>query len=179
MSWLDEFEAPHFRHRKPKDYSSLIWIVVFILVVGAVYYFVTRPVAQEVVQKQESNQQPSQSADNNSSPVFKSEAPTFDTKCNVVAGVISGSLQRVGDKISFTFKNNGKVTIEGSYFEASNNDVKAYRKNTDSLEPGKDITYSIDLDDVSKEVGVKVNSFVVLPIQNGKACLNQRMIVIG
>ena len=48
----------------------------------------------------------------------------------------------------------------------------------ESLAPGAEATYSIDLNDVSSEVGIAVKSFIVLPVQNSKACLNQRMIII-
>ena len=178
MGWLDDYEAPHFRHKKPINFRPYVYgLIVILLIVGIVYYFVNKPVVVE--EKTETTETAQTTETQTSSPIFKSEVPPFDSKCTVVAGVIPGSVINTDNKITFTFKNNGKATIEGSYFEASNNGVKAYRKNTESLEPGKEITYSIDLDDVSNEVGIKVKSFVVLPVQNSKACLNQRMIVIG
>ena len=179
MSWLDDYEAPHFRTKKPINWKPYVsGLIVILLIIAVVYYFVTKPVVEETIVPEETSQ-PSETTETVASPVFKSSAPPFDSKCTVVAGVIPGSINNVDGEISFTFKNNGKINIEGSYFEASNQEVKAYRQNTESLEPGKEITYSIDLNDVSTEVGIAVKSFVVLPVQNGKACLNQRMIVIG
>ena len=178
MGWLDDYEAPHFRRKKPINFRPyVLGLIVILLIVGIVYYFMNRPAVVE--EKTETTETAQTTETQTSSPVFKSEAPAFDSKCTVVAGVIPGSIINADSKITFTLKNNGKVVIEGSYFEASNEDKKAYRKNSESLEPGKEITYSIDLNDVSTEVGIKVKSFVVLPIQNGKACMNQRMIVIG
>ena len=177
MGWLDDYQAPHFRTKNPTNWKPYVFgLIIILLIVGIVYYFMNRPV---VVEEQTPTTEVTQPTETAASPVFKSEVPPFDSKCTVVAGVISGSVLNFDNKITFTFKNNGKATIEGSYFEASNEDVKAYRKNSESLEPGKDITYSIDLNDVSTEVGIQVKSFVVLPVQNGKACMNQRMIVIG
>jgi hypothetical protein len=177
VDFLRTHEPPEFRYAVEKR-SPLPWIISILIVIALIVYFIAQP--KQVSQKvEEVSQPPQKAAETPAGPVFKSEAPPFDTKCTVVAGVIPGSIVNLDGKVTFTFKNNGKFTIEGSYFEASNQDIKAYRKNSESLEPGKEITYSIDLNDVSSEVGVMVKSFVVLPIQNDNACLNQRMIVIG
>jgi len=172
------WEPPSLRERK-KSYwwAYLIGIILVLWIVLYVLYLLT-PVPVPAVQKQETVQQPVQAPVQEEKAVFKSDVPPFDSKCTVTAGIVSGSIKIVDNIASFTFKNSGKIEIKGSYFEASNFEKKAYRKNMESVAPGSEITYTVDLDDVSLEVGIQVKSFVILPIQNDNACFNQRMIVI-
>ncbi|HIH39710.1 TPA: hypothetical protein HA219_03255 [Candidatus Woesearchaeota archaeon] len=171
------WEPPRLTERKRNAWKIVLAIIVVLFVVLYVAYLIASP---KVVTQKETAAPASQGG---TSPAvekqaFKSEAPEFDSKCTVVAGIVPGSIVNQNNKISFTFRNSGKSTIEGSYFEASNEAKKAYRKNMESLAPGAEATYSIDLNDVSSEVGIAVKSFIVLPVQNSKACLNQRMIII-
>lgn len=180
MPFDPNWESPTFREKG----HSYWWIILVIAAIGVAVYFamLQQPASPSVPQqKQEAVSAPSAPAEQTSAPtasLYQSAAPSFDSKCAIAAGIVPGSIKREGSKLSFTFKNSGKITIEGSYFEASNLDKKAYRQNSESLEPGKTIAYSVDLDDVSKELGVAVKSFIVLPVQNSKACLNQKLIVI-
>lgn len=171
------WEPPRLTERKRSH--LWIWIVILIIAIGLVYYYFSQPKAAPVVQQQTVQETQPASNQTAATPAFVSQAPAFDSKCSVVAGIVSGSITRAGDIISFTFKNNGKETIEGSYFEASNENNKVYRQNTESLAPGSEATYTVDLGSISTDLGIKVNSFVIYPVQNAKACVNQRMIVIS
>jgi hypothetical protein len=171
-----KWEPPRLMERQRSRWWQ--WALVLILIIGLVIFFPRQ--SAPVTSQQETTAAPTQETTTpiESKTAFKSEAPSFDSHCTVVAGVVPGSIKTVDSTVTFTFKNNGKVTIEGSYFEASNEAVKAYRQNSDKLEPGKEVSYSIDLNSVSNEVGVQVKKFVVLPVQNSKACENQRMLVV-
>ncbi len=171
------WEPPRLTERKRSIWKISLAVIVILFVALYIAYLIVSP---SVVSTQQETAAPvSQGAVSTvEKPMFKSEAPAFDSKCSVAAGIVPGSIVNKDNKISFTFRNSGKMTIEGSYFEASNMEKKAYRKNMESLAPGAEATYSIDLNDVSNEVGIQVKSFIVLPVQNSKACLNQRMIVI-
>ncbi len=178
----DDFEPPSFREKAQASWIALA--VLLIIAVGLLIFFVSRPTPTAITQPTESvGSQPSSgsSAPSSETPVVTAEAasaPEMNTKCTVVAGIVPGSIQRSDNSISVTFKNNGKKTIEGSYFEFSSDSKKTYKKNSDAVEPGKTITYSVSLDNAATELGIAVKSFVVLPVEDGKACLNQRMIVI-
>lgn len=177
MPFDPKWEPPSFREKE----HSYWWILCVILVIGVVVYLVMQqpaPASTLTEQKQAAVPAPSSEASAQAAPVYQSTAPLFDSKCTIAAGIVPGSIKKAGNKVTFTLKNSGKLLIEGSYFEALGLEKKAYRKNSESVAAGKEISYSVDLDDVSKEIGVAVNSFVVLPVQNSKACLNQRMIVI-
>ncbi|MEK6886654.1 MAG: hypothetical protein AABW88_02370 [Nanoarchaeota archaeon] len=168
---------PRLVERKNNTWKIVLVAILALLAVLYVAYLIASPKTVSTQQVTSPVAQPA-STPVAEKPVFKSDAPPFDSKCTVVAGVIPGSIVNQDNKVRFTFRNSGKITIEGSYFEASNVDKKAYRKNMESLAPGAEATYSIDLNDISNEVGISVKSFVILPVQNAKACLNQRMIVI-
>lgn len=159
-----------------KGLKTLSLLFLIVVLVGCAKQAQT---TQQVTPAQQPEQAPAPSQ--SGTPVVTTtaaSAPQMDTKCDVVAGIIPGSVKQEATSISVTFKNSGKKTIEGSYFEFIAGEKTSFRKNADTLEPGKTITYSVDLAQAATDLGVAVQSFVILPIQDGKACLNQRMVVI-
>ncbi len=177
--FLDNYEPPTFRDERSSNTGLIVGVIILVLAIGLVVYFLSQPTTASSVQ---TVQQQAPVAQENSVPAVvstASSAPNVNTKCSVVAGIVPGSIKTTASTVSVTFKNNGHLPIEGSYFEFSAGDKKSYQKNSDAVAPGKSISYTVNLDDASTALGMKVTSFVVLPIQDGQACLNQRMIVIG
>lgn len=169
---MSKKEAPS----RAKKSSPMGWIVAAIVVIAIIAYFVTTSNNAPVQQNQ-----PAPS--NNAGPVgglTKAEAPTFEKKCTVAIGIVPGTKTVTNNVVSVTFKNNGRIALEGTYFSFADASGKVvYRKNSDAVEPGKTIAYTVDLNEVATELGSAVKAFIVYPIQDGKACDNQKAIVIG
>ncbi len=184
-SFIDDWEAPHFREKQKFPWGTVVGVVIaIILIVFIILSFTNQQPSQDVVGQQTetiiSNEPiPATEIVVEKSPVVTSVAPEMKNNCDVVAGIVPGSIVTNGAVVSVTFKNNGKQPIAGSYFEFSFEDKKAYRKNSDSLTPGQTITYEVDLEEIDLEVGSRVRSFIILPIQEDKACFNQKMIVFS
>ncbi len=164
------------KKQAPAAPSSTGWIIAAIAVIVIIAFFVMRPGKVDVMEKKEAA--PSeQIAPGGLAP---SEAPAMEKKCTIAIGIVPGTKSVKDNVVTVTFKNNGRVEMEGTYFAFSDEAGKAvYRKNPDAVEPGKTMTYTVDLNQVATELGSAVKSFVVFPIQDGKACENQRSIVIS
>ena len=177
--FMDNWEAPHFRERKGTPWGMIITIlVVLVLLIALIKIFSNEDIQQNIQQLINPEEEPTEQAVNvvETAPAF---VPEFRTDCDVVAGTIPGSLVRDENTVSISFMNNGKKTIEGSYFEFSNDDVKLYTQNNDALAPTEIKTYTVDLTEVGVKLGKRVASFVIIPIQDGKACENQQMVVLS
>lgn len=159
-----------------KKQSSVGWIVAVVVIVVIAALILNRgketaaPVTTEV-QKEAAVEKEAWTT---------STAPEFDKACKSVAvGVIPGSLNKSADNVvTFNLKNNGRVPIEGTYFEFSDGVKKAYRKNSDPIKETEILNYKVSLDDVAKELGAAVVKFTVYPVQAGKACANAALKVI-
>ena len=109
-----------------------------------------------------------------------SVAPEFALKCLNAMGVVPGTISVKDGVLSATFKNNGRSGIEGTYFEFVDNAGKAvYKKNADAVAAGATIAYIVDINQIASELGSSVKTFVLYPIEGGKACKNQRRVVIA
>ncbi|MBN2420972.1 hypothetical protein JXB27_01700 [Candidatus Woesearchaeota archaeon] len=182
--FIDNWEPPRLEERQ--NSFGWLWLIFLFVAIGLVVLF--------LMQQKTGSQAPSQTVQETSAPsasesstpgassaqpnVAASSAPEIDRSCTAVAGIVPGTTVRDGNVITVSFKNNGKVGIEGSYFEFSSGEKKIYKMNSEAVAIGGLVTYTVDLDDAAGELGSEVKSFVILPIQNGKACLNQRMVVI-
>jgi hypothetical protein len=180
-TFIHEWEPPHFRERRGNGVMVYIIAVVAVLLIVS-FFSLKQSTQSNKIQVQNQQTQPVQTT--NTAPqgpittTVKSVAPAMDDKCIVVAGIVPGSIKSLIDGVSVTFKNNGRTSIKGSYFEFSNGEAKAYRKNSDALAPGEQVTYDVKFDDAASEIGSAIKSFVIIPIQDEKACINQRMVVI-
>jgi hypothetical protein len=168
--------------------NSMGWVIAAIVVIVIIAFLVLRPGREGAMEKKEGAEQPTAPAGG----LQQTTAPEFNKKCTVpnsptgpTIGIVPGTLNDENGVVTVTFKNNGRVAIEGTYFEFS--DVKGsaasgktiFRKNTDVVEPSKTITYTVDLNQVGTELGAAVDTFTIYPIQDGKACENSRVFVIN
>jgi len=182
--FINEWEPPRLEEKE----SSLwwLWLIILFVAIGLVVVFLMQQSKTgtqtqsnvEQIAKETLESSPAVSEPSTQTNVEASNAPEMNSKCTAVAGIVPGTLKKEGSKVTVSFKNNGKVGIEGSYFEFSGVDKKAYRKNSDAVAQGETVTYTVDLDDAANELGSPVKAFVVFPIQEEKACMNQRMVVI-
>jgi len=155
--------------------NSMGWIVAAIVVIVIIAYFVMKSGNQVPAS---TGNEPSQ-APAAPGALTSATAPEMDKKCTVAIGVVPGSQVMNGDSLSVTFKDSGRVNVEGTYFEFVDASGKMiFRKNSDVVQPGATITYTVNLAEVSTELGSAVKTFIVYPIQNGLACDNQKAYVI-
>lgn len=153
--------------RKP---SSMGWIIAAIVVLVIIAFLVMKPAKEVAVEEAEEVDE---------GALQKAVAPEFNKKCTIAGGVVPGSIERVGNVVTATYKNSAKVANEGTYFEFSDVEGdKVYRKNTEAVQPLSTITYTVDLDEVAIELGSIPKAFIIFPVQGGKACLNQPAYVI-
>ena len=161
-------EAPSKR-----ESNSMGWIIAAIVVV-VIIAFVALKNSKPVIVAEEPIVKEAEKGIVNTSPT-----PEMDKKCTLAIGAVPGTRSVQGDVVSITFKNNGKVAVEGAYFEFSDGEGNvAYKKNTDTIQPLGKLEYKIDLGQASIEAGIAISKFVIYPVQNGKACENQRNVVI-
>ncbi|MEK6886757.1 MAG: hypothetical protein AABW88_02905 [Nanoarchaeota archaeon] len=155
------------------DSNSMGWIVAAIVVVVIIAFLVMNgglPPAKSADKPTTASEQGS---------LVTSAAPPMEKKCTIAIGVVPGTKTVQGNNVAITFKNNGRVAMEGTYFEFSDKAGKViYKKNTDSTAAGATVAYKVDLSQAGTELGIGIKKFVIYPIQNGKACENQRNVVI-
>lgn len=159
------------RESPVRESNSMGWIIAAIVVVVIIAFLVMK------------GGTPTKTAEKETAPVAKGEvtasaAPPMDKKCTIAIGVVPGTKKVDGNNVAITFKNNGRTAMEGSYFEFSDGTKSVYRKNTDTVAPGATITFKVDLGQVASELGINIRKYVVYPVQGGKACENQRNVVI-
>ena len=155
------------------DSNLMGWIVAAIVVVVIIAFLVMNGGVTPGKSAKKADAAPEQGA------LVASVAPPMEKKCTLAIGVVPGTKTVQGSNVAITFKNNGRVAMEGTYFEFSDNAGKViYKKNADSTAAGATVTYNVDLGQVGTELGIGVKKFVIYPIQNGKACENQRNVII-
>ncbi|MBS3115828.1 hypothetical protein J4482_04380 [Candidatus Woesearchaeota archaeon] len=153
--------------------NSMGWIVAAIVVVVIIAFLVMKGGLTPSKSAEKPDAAPEQEA------LVASAVPPMEKKCTLAIGVVPGTKSVQGNNIAITFKNNGRVAMEGTYFEFSDKAGKVvYKKNADSVAAGATITYKVDLAQVSSEVGIGIKKFVIYPVQDGKACENQRNVII-
>lgn len=160
------------RRAAPAKGGNALWWIVAIVVIILVAWFYMKPAAPTTG----TQAAPEKGA------LTTSTAPEMLNYCNklLAIGVEQGTLKVVNNIATVEFKNSGKVAIEGTYFEFIDNTGKAaYKKNADNIDVGAKITYTVDLAQVGTELGSSVKTFVLYPVEGGKACKNQRRIVIA
>jgi hypothetical protein len=175
MRGLEMAKKKHAKKAAPakkEKKSNLGWIIAAIVIIAIVALLVMKQGGQIFGEKKaetKTTSTPEKGA------LTATSAPTMEKKCLNPIGVVPGT--RSGT-LTVDFKNNGKTAIEGAYFEFTNAaGEKVYKMNSDSVQPGTVTKYTIDLNQVSSEIGTEVKDFVLYPIENGKACMNQRAFV--
>jgi hypothetical protein len=165
-------EAP----AKTQKSSSMGWIIAAVVVIVIIAFLVMKPGKQAPTGPQAPTEQPTTKG----TLLTESTAPEFQTKCLNAIGVVPGTQVVENGVLSVTFKNNGRSGVEGTYFEfvdAQGN--KRFKRNPDAIGAGETISYQVDLNQVGAELGSSVKTFVIYPIEAGKACLNQRRQIIS
>ncbi len=153
--------------------NALGWIIAAVVVI-VILYLVMRGGNQSASQTA-----PTAPSEAGAGKLIQSEAPAFDKKCTIAIGIVPGTKTIKDNVVTVSFKNNGRVAQEGAYFAFTDASGKvSYQKNSDTVAPGASIAYTVDLNQVATQVGAAVKSFIVYPVQGGKACENQRGIVI-
>lgn len=152
-----------------RESNSMGWIIAAIVVVVIIAFLVMKGGTVKTAEK---------AAAPAKGELTTSAAPEMNKKCTIAIGVVPGTKTVTGSNVAITFKNNGRVAMEGSYFEFSDGTKSIFRKNTDTVAPGATITFKVDLGQISSELGINVRKYIVYPIQGGKACENQRNVVI-
>lgn len=176
------WEPPSFRERERSYWW--VWLIILILIIGVVvYYFVQKPaVVAQKVGKIEAPTESSAVIKQETTPIVLSTTPEFSEKCNALLGFVPGSgrFDKETKILRVMLKNNGKVSAEGTYFEFINPSKSIFKKNQDVLEPGAEKTYDVQFTQIASELGLaSVKSFYIYPIQDGKACSNQKLIVFN
>jgi len=153
--------------------NSMGWIIAAIVVVVIIAFLVMKGgKVTETVEK-------TKPAVAEKTTLTTSVAPEFALKCLNAMGVVPGTISVKEGIMSATFKNNGRTGIEGTYFEFVDAAGKAvYKKNSDAVAAGATIAYTVDVNQVASELGSSVKTLVLYPVEGGKACKNQRRVVI-
>ncbi|MBN2420663.1 hypothetical protein JXB27_00105 [Candidatus Woesearchaeota archaeon] len=174
-----------------KEGGALGWIIAAIVVIVILFLVVKCATKEEVTTETTA---PETTATEKGG-LYSTTAPEINAKCVVAGsptgptiGVVPGTQVLKDGVLSVTFKNNGKIDISSTVFEFADltgkvvtGDVMGkaiYRQNNDAIAPGETITYNVDLDQVSQELGAKLYAFSIYPTMDGKACLNGKQFVI-
>lgn len=165
----------HVRKAAPQT-NYVGWIVAIVVIIALIWYF-TSPGQQPTAGANQPTTNPEAAA--TGGKLVSAEAPAMDSKCTNAIGIVPGSKTVVNNVVTITFKNNGRTAIPGTYFSFSDGTKTIYRKNADTVNAGATQSYTVDLNQVATDLGSSVRTFVIFPIQDGKACLNQRAVVIN
>jgi hypothetical protein len=161
--------------RKEQKSSSLGWIVAAIVVIAIIAFLVMRPATTVPEQKTETT-----APTTDKTLLTESALPEFQQKCLNAIGVVPGTQTEVDGVLSVTFKNNGRTAIEGTYFEFTDADgERRFKRNSEAVQAGQTIEYSVDLNQVGTELQANVQDFILYSIEDGKACENQRRFVLN
>ncbi len=193
-SFIENWQPPSLREKSHSNIGWIVGVIVLIVVIALIIVFLTQSnnsapqTSNANNPSQTATQQPAQTpapitsaSQNQSQPVEQvsaASAPQMDSNCTVVIGIVPNSIAKTGPLVSAEIKNNGHVAMNGAYFEFMSGNNTVFQSNTDVLAPGSTTTYSVNLNDVATQLGVVPTSFIILPVQDTNACLNQRMIVI-
>lgn len=156
----------------PKQKSNVVgWVIAAIVIIAIVLLIKPSGEPEEVIEEVVQAPEPG--------TLQSAEAPDFDKKCTIAGGVVPGTKTVVGNIVTVTYKNAGRVANEGTYFEFKDTDGNiVYRKNSEAVASGATIDYTVDLDEVAVDLGSSVKTFTIFPVAGGKACLNQGSYVI-
>ncbi len=155
----------------PAKNTSTGWIVavIVIVIIAALLFSKVGKETTTEVSKEEAAPEGMQ----------KAAAPAMEPKCDGIAiGIVPGTKTVSGNVVTATFKNAARTALEGTYFEFSDGVNKIYRKNMQAVEAMGTIEYVVDLNEVAKELGSAVKTFVIYPMKDGKACSGARIYVI-
>ena len=155
--------------------SSMGWVIAAIVVIVIIAFVVMKAGKQAPATTTKPTEQVAPKG-----TLTSATAPEFQSKCLNAIGVVPGTQKVENGVLSVTFKNNGRTSVEGTYFEfADASGTKRYKKNSDSIESGESLSYTVDLNQVGTELGAAVKTFILYPVEGGKACLNQRRQIIS
>ncbi len=161
--------------KKEQKSSSLGWIVAAIVVIAIIAFLVMRPTDKAMEQTA-----PVTETTMEKTLLTEATLPEFQKKCLNAIGVVPGTQTETNGVLSITFKNNGRTAIEGSYFEFTDADgERRFKKNSEAVQAGQTIDYSVDLNQVGTELQASVKDFILYSIEDGKACENQRRFVLS
>lgn len=178
------WQPPDFRE-KEHSYSWIFWLLGIVVFAGLILYIVylmQTPIVvptQTTTQETTTSEQPAATTQQ-TAPIVPSSTPEFSDKCTALLGFVPGSgrFDKETKTMRVMLKNNGKVSAEGTYFEFINPSKSVFKQNQDLIEPGAEKTYDVPFTQLASELGLtSVRSFYIYPIQNGKACSNQKLVV--
>ncbi len=180
MAKKTQKNAAHAKHEaapaKKEEGSSIGWIIAAIVVIVIIAFLVMKPSTQAPTQNNNAQQAPTQV-----NGVQSASAPTnLINNCTATIGIIPGSFSLANNIVTVTFRNNGRVQIDGTYlqFRGVDQTKVIYEQDNSVIAVGQTANYTVDLNALGTTLGAAVNSFVLYPIQAGNTCFNQKVVVI-